>query len=372
VRGRSKRLSFYPSCFNAGLKHWFAGLDVIGYHLAVAQINELLLIMFKKRELKASKNQCNRRRKREDEDDSEDHSVDDLQEALSVTKQRRTLIDQLQNRRGVDASELLKKKVDVLENKPSDILVEGVKKANPTAADALSSKTQLPTGGTVVAEEQKIWDQKHAAAMEEYVQERLMQTETNSASSVSMEPAISAAGDDAGKPNIASKDQLYRELAAQAAKLSGKTFIAKTDSNKVHDNNEKDVHAAGAATALAEVILPVSDRLLAVRATAQAAAQASITSSLPNVRLNRSAVPNRFRSSTNHHHPLMNQGGARSSRNQVVDAEASSIDEDRPGFAAARQLQQQKSFRSPGGHPQSTDDRVYQQFVKRQREQQNR
>jgi hypothetical protein len=314
--------------------------------------------MFKKREAKGPKNQSNCRRKREDEDD-EDNSVDGLQEALSLTKQRRTMIDQLHSRRGVDASELLQKKADVLENDAAETVVESVK--NPTAADALSSKTQLPTGGSIVAEEQRIWDQKHAAAMEEYVQERLKETEA--ASSTSMEPSSSATIDE-GKPHIASKDQLYRDLAAQAAKLSGKTLISKTDTTKAH--TEKDVLTAGAATAMAEVILPVSERLHAVYATSQAAALAA-ASATPNVHVPKSAVPNRFRSSNNHHHPLVHPAG---SRHRAVDADTTpSVDADRPGFAAARQ--QQTSHR-PGGQPQSTDDRVYQQFVKRQREQQSR
>lgn len=347
--------------------------------------------MFKKRECKVQDHNNRRRRKREDisEDDEDNDDSGDLKEVLSTTKQRRTLIDQLHNRRGVDASELLKAYTLVLEE-PSNDAVESLKKSaiNPSAADALASKTQLPTGGSIVAEEQRIWDQKHAAAMEEYVQERLKVAENNSsisniAASAAIDHSTSTSGGDAVRV-LTSKDQLYRELAAQAAKLSGKTFSVGTETDmnkeKVHENdNAQDVLTAGAATAIAEVILPVSDRLEAVKATAQAAAMAVSISPLkiPNVR-NKSAVPNRFRSSNNHHHPLVNQDGI-SNRQNNNTAVVSAIDEDRVGFTAARQLQQ-KSFQRPpyrsknDGHQntQSTDDRVYQQFIKRQREQQSR
>ena len=326
------------------------------------------------------KSQSNRRRKREDDDDDDDdHQSIDLHEVLSTSKQRRTLIDQLQGRRGVDASDLLKKNSFVLEEKNSEKSVEiPTQSANPTASDALSSKTQLPTGGSVVAEEQKIWDRKHAAAMEEFVKERLkLAVSNNSSSSATLDPLAPTTNDDDVKLVIATKDQLYRELAAKAAILSGKNlpYTKTTDPNKIPGDNTQDVLTAGAATAIAEVILPVSDRLQAVKATAQAASIAgSATSSLPNARLNKSAIPSRFRASSNHHHPVVNQGGSGiglgSNNSSVIE---STVDNDRPGFKAGRQLQQQNTYRPSGGHfSQSTDDRVYQQFVKRQREQQSR
>jgi hypothetical protein len=346
--------------------------------------------MFKKRERKVQNQTNHRRRKRDDNDISDDD--DDgigLREILTTTKQRRTLIDHLESKRGVGAHDLLK--VSAMNVKISnDITTETVNAVinDPTAADALSTKTQLPTGGSVVAEEQQIWDQKHAAALEEYVQQKLKQTLSHSlnaenrSSSTAQEQQTTSV--DHVQKNFTSKEQLYLELAARAVKLSGKKLnqnaISNGSINDVHENdNARDVLTAGAATAIAEVILPVSDRLAAVKATAQAAAMANLTSpaKYPNVR-NKSAVPNRFRSSYNHHHPVVG-GNVSQHRTNVDAATQPTIDDERVGFAAARQVQQQTNhhhqYKSNSGgnkNVQSTDDRVYQQFIKRQREQQSR
>ena len=383
--------------------------------------------MFKKRERK-SQNQSTRRRRDEDDDNdnsgidqsgSSENPNEELQSILAKTKERRTLIHQLQYKRGVDAHELLQQGNQTsssMGDLNSDDVTGGggtnVARNNSnvsTRVDALSSKTQLPTGGTIVAEEQRIWDQKHAAAMEEYVQQKLMQTSSNSvvtATATETEEKLPSDQHTTTMKSLATtKEQLYRDLAAQAAKLSGKSSdIGTTNdpngtSTQRHDDSSSgDVLTAGAATAIMEVILPMDDRIQAVAATARAAAAANTNSvqppqSLPYVRNKSSAVPNRFRSSYNHHHPMVHQNSNANgvkkrpydNNDATTESTSSAIDQDRPGFAAARQLQQQQQHRSfptstsgvnknSSNHHQSrsTDDRVYQQFIKRQREQHGR
>jgi hypothetical protein len=391
--------------------------------------------MFKKR---ARKDQnLHARRKRNDDDDiddgddtdqagSENQNDDEVQAILTKTKERRALIHHLQFKRGVDAHELLQQgnkssnsiqddlKINVV---AGNATVEGSHTNLSTRVDALSSKTQLPTGGTIVAEEQRIWDQKHAAAMEEYVQQQLLlSSQQNNLLSHNDGTRTSEESEDTDistvtKSIATTKEQLYRDLAAQAAQLSGKAMVGSvttsTEPNGIlrhDDSNSTDVLTAGAATAIMEVILPIDERLQAVAATTRAAAAMATSNptttpqTLLYVRNKSSAVPNRFRSSYNHHHPVVhyhngnnnnNDGKKRPHDNSVVSSSESSstVDRDRPGFAAARQLQQQnRSFQgtSFGGgiaknnnnnyqqHSRSTDDRVYQQFIKRQREQQGR
>lgn len=385
-----------------------------------------MLTMFKKRERKVQSQ--NTRRKRDEDDGSDDSDIDqsgpvnsndELQSILAKTKQRRTLMHQLQYKRGVDAHDLLQQGnksdgvVDDLNNENVDDTVGSVARSNANLSarvDALSSKTQLPTGGTIVAEEQRIWDQKHAAAMEEYVQQKLLEKSSSFLQQHSSnESEVHPSTDKTTIKNLATaKEQLYRELAAQAARLSGKSSASSTtDPNRVssqpqrHDDSSSsgDVVTAGAATAIMEVILPIDDRLQAVAATAHAAANTNNAEqqqqNMPYVRNKASAVPNRFRSSYNHHHPMVhNNNNTNGNKKRLYDnndvtteSPSSSMDKDRPGFAVARQLQQQqqqqhRSYQNSGGannnqnsnHQQSrsTDDRVYQQFIKRQREQHGR
>jgi hypothetical protein len=180
-----------------------------------------------------------------------------------------------------------------------------------------------------------------------------------------------------------------------------------------HDPSSGDVLTAGAATAIMEVILPIDERLQSVMATTRAATEESMqTSNTSTYRSHKkSAVPNRFRASHNHHHPMVNNSthhhqqqphnynnsntnNSNGTKKRSVEQSESNqnvlIDQERPGFAAARQLQQQQRNYKNGtnynstsnhnntsnvnnhSHSRSTDDRVYQQFVKRQREQHGR
>lgn len=389
--------------------------------------------MFKKRERKG-RNHCTRKKRDEDDgsnDESDTISSNDpsgaaqsddalqLQSIIAKTKQRRTLIHQLQSKRGVDALELLQqssKSISSMDNsKLNENIDDTINRTNMSSrVDALSSKTQLPTGGTIVAEEQMIWDQKHAAAMEEYVQQQLLLKsslpsnhtvttihETEEPQSTTDATAASTTIKSLGT----SKEQLYRELAAQAAKLSGtepNTGVHPRSTPGLHHDDSTttsgDVVTAGAATAIVEVILPLDDRLQAVMATAHCAAHQHPPTNHPRTTMtagrssSSSAVPNRFRSSYNHHHPMGNSTSNHVVRKRPlsndhhgvdVTTESSSLTSERPGFAAARLLQQQQQNRSvpnrTGKNPnqnsqysRSTDDRVYQQFIKRQREQHGR
>jgi hypothetical protein len=196
--------------------------------------------MFKRRERKAQSNGSRRKYEGEDGNDSDDQpdqSNAELHKMLATSKQRRTLIHQSQHKRGVDARDLLQGNI-ISANSNNNLdessgAATAIMTNSSTRADALSTKTQLPTGGTIVAEEQMIWERKHAAAMEEYVQQKLDQT-LSSTSSANIAVVVN---DDVHTEDPASrihvnttKEQLYHELAAQAAKLSGKGLSTKSRS----------------------------------------------------------------------------------------------------------------------------------------------
>lgn len=309
-----------------------------------------------------------RRARAESDDDEEEQQTDkndnDLRQHLESTKKRRTLIHQLQFKRGVDSTELL----TVASSAPSaSSLRSGIVNNNT------SKLSPLPTDDPILdpnEQMQSVWDKKHAAAMEEFVQSQLVQQQEKSAreSGLGNEPTIDQTSSSRSE-NLSSSNNLL--------------------ANGTSGSNSQDVLTAGAATALAEVILPVSERLSVVTETARATTSAKVAR--PHRPMPNAAVPNRFRTSSSHHHhhPKIPSGIQNDSpTEQTESTTATAVDSDRLGFAAARQ-QQQQSVRATGSHPtnntqqnnnnynnnnrtRSSDNRVYQQFVKRQREQQQR
>lgn len=305
---------------------------------------------------------CKQRKQSKRKTDNKDIGSDDvdevdtassLQEQLEAAKKRRTLIHHLQHKRGVDANDLLMKPTEIVK-----------------LYDTSAAPTELLPNNMASSElEGRVWEQKHAAAMEEFVQNQLKTKE--------YDWKLEEIG--VKRESITSKEELYRDLAARAAVLSGKSIDA---AGAAVEDSSKDVLTAGAATAMAEVILPVSDRLLVVAETARAAGIVDPSSSRNHHRpavagivvhkSNNPAVPNRFRSSyTHHHHPLT--GGKHQQQKDEEPKVEGAVDDERLGFAAARQHQQKSNNKQKGnGNTRSSDDRVYQQFVRRQREQQGR
>jgi hypothetical protein len=345
-----------------------------------------------------------------DEEDTAEAGSNDsnLLETLQATKKRRALIHQLQFKRGLDAN-------DLLAPSSSSHHSAGTNDSSETLAVAAASSE---LGSNLLPDEanKSIWEKKHAAAMEDFVRNRLQSNESDDKKS----GLPSDEGADATHTvSIKTNAQIYRELAAETALLGGGGGATGMDESAAAAaaavDTSKDVLTAGAATALAEVILPVSDRLQVVKETARATSgphhrstrndetpnTTSMTSIVQRIQkkntTNNSAIPNRFRSFHNHHHPSApppafgnDNGDKTPTTSTAATATLSAPDEvaldgDRLGFVAARQQQQhqQQQFnRSTVNGPSATtsnknktrasDDRVYQQFVKRQREQHGR
>jgi len=319
--------------------------------------------MFKK----VSKSNKHASRKRRSESDDDDDKADnetaadaDAISQLQATKKRRQLLTKLQYRRGVDARDLLVAKKDSTAHVPED----------GGAAEKETISADLPGTQAAAPPESKVWQDKHAAALESFVQERLRQSQPKDSTEKNHADALSKEEKTTKAP---SKAALYQKLAVQAAQWAGKEQEQQTD------NKDTSEVLAGAATALAEGVLPVRERLDAVAETAQAAA----AHSSPNRGSRTSqpqAVPNRFRVyNTNSSNMKSFPGTAASSEpprpaTTAADDDASdAVDAERAGFAAARQNRpttQQYHKNKQQQQQRSSDDRVYQQFVKRQREQQ--
>ena len=324
----------------------------------------------------------------DDNDDDEDNPNNSLSVRLTETKKRRQLLTQLQYKRGVDAAEVL--------------LPQSTAVSTMVGNDAGEKRTHTVTSSA--SSEGHVWDQKHKAAMEDFVQQQLQKQQQEQPTNESeMDDTKSQ---DQRKKSL-SKEDLYQQLARKAAQLSGKPLARDETNSPVGMVSESidtshEVLTAGAATAMAEVVLPVEHDLTVIAETAKVVAQRRQKPSKNNMphRVLPSAnpaVPNRFRSYTSAHmtqqhqphqgeQPLKNENIDRSEDNNgmldsstvssEVTSGVSATDQDRLGFTVARQQQQQQnrpfprqaSARSNQKHGRSSDERVYQQFVKRQRE----
>ena len=219
--------------------------------------------MFKKVSKSSSNKHASRKRRVESDDDEADDETTaadaDAQERLQATKKRRQLLTKLQYRRGVDARELLVTKKGTTDAETE----EGAAQEEETAAD-------LPGTTSAAPPEAKVWQDKHAAALESFVQERLRQQQQSSTTEKNTADASPNEETRTKAHPPSSKAALYQKLAVQAAQWAGKETQT-TEGNPANDTSEV---LAGAATALAEVVLPVRERLDAVAETAQAAAAA--------------------------------------------------------------------------------------------------
>ena len=240
----------------------------------------LTISMFKSRSRKDKKN-ARRRPATSDDEEVEDA----VTETLQTVKKRRILLTTLQYKRGTDASQLL----------------STTKHHEPTAEGEDES---LPAN--TKRSEQQVWKEHHAAAMEDYIRQNMSEHKQEE----------DAKDESSSKPK-SHKDELYQEIAKTAAELSGKSN-ALTSATTGSIPNTTEVVRSGAATAMAEVILPSA-------------------SSRKPLRRNYEPEP----------------------------VTAAAVEEgERLGFAAARGLvnPQAKTSRQP-----SADDRAYANFVHRQR-----
>jgi hypothetical protein len=359
--------------------------------------------MFKRKE----RSQKAQKRKQEDSDDDDEKEESNLYDQLQTTKKRRALIHQLQFKRGVDANKLLAPQPNT-KTTNAPFVARKSKDSTSAASSTLDGKNDDAN--------QSIWEKKHTDAMKDFVETQLAQSQQSAenntgnkslAEDVTNNTSAESAATGTRVQNL-TKAQIYRALAAETALLGSSpttsTAAASSSSSSAlkEASNSKDVLTAGAATALAEVILPVADRLHVVAETARATTTANTNTTNDRAvhsltALTRpaknSAIPNRFRSHHNHHHPntgsFLDHAKTTNADTTISSSNATStdamVDADRVGFAAARQQQfssrQASAVRGGGGSGgasghsaiknRSSDDRVYQQFVKRQREQQH-
>jgi hypothetical protein len=358
------------------------------------------------------------RRSRDDDDDDDNaknlssdmtnDEEDATAETISRVKKKRKLLTELQYKKGTDAAALLKQpSVAVLEETAATAAAVGADSKKTTVVDETSSS------------QEGIMEQKHKQALERYVEEKL--------ADMGGEKKDRKTGDDSSKTGKAmSKEELYQQLAQAAESLVGKKVSGFSGAaggggdGAAANEADGDVGAGGAmlvaGTGLAEVVLPVEERLKAVQATLVAASKGPVrtayaSSNYPHHGMPQSQVPvpggaSRFQVSAADRHRHYNNS---SSNNPVGDSnkkqapiataaaaaagnKPSSVggpssdempDTDRLGFEAMRGKASvgktnKPTFASSSGDAGSkkrnknraTDDKVYGNFVKHHRENQ--
>lgn len=289
--------------------------------------------MFKKKTL--TKKRVMRRR--DDDEDDDDPQDDSVVQQIQQTRQKRRMLTAVQYKRGVDTVLLSQKEQVVLEKKPkAEVGGPQVKTAAETSKD-----------GTL--------DGKHRHAMEAFIEERMGGKADDTANT--KKPKASSV-----KP--LTEEALYMDLAASAARLSGKPLHEEVD-------EEKGAVMVG-GTGIAEVILPVSERLKVAKDTEAAKASRPAR---PMRHQSSQGVPNRF-----HVANAMSQsefqsrfsgvrGPAAKKDNKVASvAAAVEVDEVRPGFDAVRHPSRPTTQSSVANRDRASDSKVYSKFVARQRD----
>jgi hypothetical protein len=371
------------------------------------------------------------------------------QQQIQYTKKKRKLLTNLQYKRGLDTNQLLQVQQ---QNNPNHSNNHS-DNAETDSADADVEPDPLTTPASSSAAEQGsqegVLESKHKQAMESYIQQKMKLGAANAKEAANwsnnnnnnVDMDMDKIGNETTEHEIRqhattlTKEQLYRELAVAAARLAGKSDNSNFDGNNKNTNasdstKDGDVGAGGAmlvaGTGIAEVILPVDERLKTHQDTnesvqarnqlrgknknAAAAAKSRNTSSTATGSNRPSAVPNRFfvpntmASFPQSRDAQAAAAAATSSQQQsaYTSASTNAVDDERLGFdavkrqregsgAGASSYTQQSGQRSnsnsnpPSGQQQSSssssnqqrnsrssDDRVFRKFVSRQRDAQMR
>lgn len=300
--------------------------------------------MFKKKKSLQKRKQIRRRDAEEDED--EDDTPNQL---IREKKKRRQLLESAQYKRGISTTRLLSQSQEEIQNPGA-------------GADDTDGDKKSPSEGVL--------ERKHRQAMEEFIDQNLASKATPEEES------------EQKKGEISTTDELYAEIAESSRRLAGKA----TNSEQLPD---ADVGAGGAlvaGTGLAEVVLPVEERLKTMEETVRATEELKRArkdddslKALPTANSKAaSALPNRF--AVLRAIPRM-ETLAGTDRESMSDAVAD-VDADRVGFEAFRHGDQSRHGPSTDGSsrnkpksaqsaPRASDDRVYKKFVTKQRERQH-
>ena len=361
--------------------------------------------------------------------DDDDDDVDETAAAIAQVKRKRKFLDEIQYKQGTNAEDLLRSS-----SSASGPLLEGETTYGKDADAAAVDESRLQTT-TIVASsstsQEGIMERKHKEALAAYVESKLKDDDEEGGDAANTKNKQT--GDaTANTTKHLTKEDLYRELAETSERMVGKSTnnanpaaaSSSSDAAKKNGGAEGDVGSGGAmlvaGTGLAEVILPLEERLKAVQDTAATqqtqqypAKNKNTYYGMPTSHAPVPAGTARFQVSAADKHRHFAGGGGpynnnnnnnRNSNNnepdrpETEDKEESAMDKGRMGFdvsrgrvtastttttgATATGTGNNNNNKSDGGNnrnnnnnnrnTRASDDKVYGKFIKRQRENQRR
>jgi Hepatocellular carcinoma-associated antigen 59 len=361
--------------------------------------------MFKKRPALTRQKGFRKAKTPNDADDDDSDADEDEAQATSTlqqieqTKKKRKLLTEAQYKRGVGADELLQQTDDRKMGERADAEEDAGDDGAPSdVADGKNKKSNVATSRDGILE------QKHSEAMAKYIEEQMMGEKAKTAAG----QAESSTQDDETTSSkqavLLTKDALYAELAVTSQRLAGKMD---NNADQQADNaattiSTDDLGSGGAVlvagTGIAEVILPVEERLQVARETKRAqqqhqqkraaarkaAAAASAAGTSAVVAPRPPGLPNRFYIPSRPPQTMTADHGANRGTEEPLVAAASAVDDDRLGFEARQRQKEGPGGGGTGKKPSSSsssssapplhhrdranDLRVYRNFVSRERD----
>ena len=243
-------------------------------------------------------------------------------------------------------------------------------------------------------QQESIMEQKHKQALEQYVEEKLAGIVGDKVVSANEKALLAEqlAKSENNSNKALSKEELYQQLAKAA-----EAMIGKNSSDEENAVKEGDVGAGGAmlvsGTGLAEVVLPVEQRLKAVQATREAALAKGPKVHREDNMMPKSQVPipggvKGFFAVPSARRDFVDRKDNDKNKSNVAVQQPSSenaLDNDRAGFDVSRGkttgtggMSYTNTEGSTNKRPyqqnknKATDDKVYGNFVKHHRENQMR
>jgi hypothetical protein len=342
--------------------------------------------MFKARK----RNPKQKLRRKEDEDESnhtqdassktsQDDEENGTAATIALVKKKRKLLTDLQYKKGTDVVTLLKGRDYSNHNMSVD-------------------DTSVRDSATASSSQEGVMEQKHKQALEQFVEAKLVGMLGGDAAVaaavtavIQSEPSNTMNSDNS---NNLTQEELYRQLAQASENLVGRS-TQETSQGGDGVATDGDVGAGGAmlvaGTGLAEVILPVEERLKAAAATEEAAVgwkgpyKSKTYYGMPQSQVPIPAGAARFQVSgaDRHRHYANNNSSTDTALSQPTPAEHNN-DQGRLGFDAARgkaataggnnhatnSVSQTKSNNTGNTSTKASDDKVYGNFLKHHRENQ--
>jgi hypothetical protein len=279
-----------------------------------------------------------------DDDDEEDSALT----AIQSTQKKQKLAQSTLYKRGLDVNKTLKAEPRKI---PDEVKAAADRKtAKVNAADAENALFKTTFSSTENGPSETVMQQKHQSAMEEFINKQM---------------------------NIENENAEEAQAAEEY-----------TEDGDAPDQGEADMGAGGTmlgGTGIAEVILPVEQRLQTVKQTEELRNSLPMTFGKKTIssagyQMKQSDVAGVAASfSQNFREPKIETAGT-ASQNAGGNGESSAIeaavpkaaDDGRVGFQAARHGGQAKETRQNPRHQRSSDDRVLKRFIKKERQNQKR